>query len=67
MRCELCKSDEPEPEWRLCVSCMEAVARLWIITNRTTVSCARKDEKVQAAVRIKRAPIVALPSVADFL
>src|SRR5260370_35964850 len=67
MKCELCNSDELEPRQRLCVPCKEAVARLWNIANNPTVSYAHQDEKVQAPVRIKRAPFVALPPLADFL
>jgi hypothetical protein len=67
MKCELCHSDETEPRQRLCVPCMEAVARLWNIANKATFSHARQDEKVQAAARTKRAPIVAIRPLADFL
>lgn len=67
MKCELCNSDESRPRQRLCVPCVEAVARLWNIVNNTTVSYVRRDEKVQAAARTKRAPIVAIPPIADFL
>lgn len=67
MKCELCNSDEPEPRQRLCVPCIEAVARLWTIAHNATVSYVRQAEKVQAAAKTKRAPIVAFPPIADFL
>ena len=67
MKCELCHSDEPEPAQRLCVPCKEAVARLWNITNNATVSYGRQAEKVQAAPRTKRAPIVVTMPISDFL
>jgi hypothetical protein len=61
MKCELCSSGQREHGRRLCLSCMEAVARLWNIASNATVSQARQDEKVQAAARTKYVPIVALP------
>ena len=61
MKCELCSSGQREHGRRLCLPCMEAMGRLWNIANNATVSCARKDEKVQAAARTKYAPFVALP------
>jgi hypothetical protein len=67
MKCELCKSDEPEPRQRLCVPCTEAVVRLWNIANNATASYISQAEKVQAAVRAKRAPFVAIKPIAEFL
>jgi hypothetical protein len=67
MKCELCNSDEPERRRRLCLPCIEAVARLWNIANNATASCPRQDEKVEAAAKTKHAPIVAIPPIAAFL
>jgi hypothetical protein len=60
MRCELCSSGQREHGRRLCLPCMEAVARLWTITNRTIEPLAGEIVKAQPAVKIKYAPIVAL-------
>jgi hypothetical protein len=67
MKCELCSSDEPEPMRRLCLPCMEAVARLWNIVKNATVSSSHQDEEVQAAARTNRAPVIVSTPVAEFL
>src|SRR5580704_13694463 len=67
VKCELCNSDEPEPRQRLCVPCMEAVARLWNIANSATASYVRQAEKAQAAAKTKRAPIVTITPIGEFL
>lgn len=67
MKCELCNSDERGPRQRLCVPCLEAVARLWNIANNATVSYVRQHKKVQPEARTKRVPIVVSTPIADFL
>jgi hypothetical protein len=58
MRCELCSSGQREHGRRLCLPCMEAVARLWKLANCATVSYAGQDDNMQAAVRTKSASII---------
>ena len=67
MKCELCNSDEIEPRKRLCLPCVEAVARLCVIANTATAPIACESVKAEAAVSTKRAPIVAARPYAGLL
>jgi hypothetical protein len=60
MQCELCSSGERERDHRLCLPCMEAMARLWKIVSSAAVPAAEDAVREQAAVRTKAVPIIAV-------
>ena len=59
MKCELCSSGQREREQRLCLPCMETMARLWKIVNGATEPAAG-EAMTEQAVRTKYAPPVAV-------
>jgi hypothetical protein len=60
MKCELCSSGRRERDHRLCLPCMEAMARLWKIVSSAAVPAAEDVVREQAAVRTKAVPIMAV-------
>jgi hypothetical protein len=58
MNCELCSSGQREGARRLCLACMEAIARLLEIVNSVAEGAAGAALTVQAAVQPERAPII---------
>ena len=59
MKCELCSSGKRERKQRLCLPCIEAMARLWKIVRAAELSAGQTVTE-QAAVRAKYAPIAAV-------
>ena len=66
MKCELCNSGQPEPGQRLCLPCIEAVARLWAIANCTT-ELSSEIATSRSVVNTKYIPIVAVPPLVGLL
>ena len=49
MKCELCSSGQREGARKLCLPCLEAIARLWKIVNSVAGPAAGESVTVQAA------------------
>jgi len=64
MKCELCHSGYQEPEQKLCQPCVEAVARLWNITNQDGRSIAGIGALVGEPMQTGSAPNTARPPYA---
>ena len=58
MKCELCNSGEREPKQRLCMPCVEAVARLRTIVNSTKEHLFGDAVSAPAAIGTKHTPIL---------
>ena len=63
MKCELCKSDEREPKLRLCLPCLEAVARLWSMSSHSPDIRVRDVVRAKTADRARGVPIVAVSNL----
>ena len=61
MKCELCSWGEREPKQRLCLPCIEAVARLWVIASNTAEPPAVNTLTAHATIGTKYAATVAIP------
>ena len=59
MKCELCSSGQREHGRRLCLPCMEAVARLWKIVCSEATQAAGQTLTRPAAIQTKYVPIIA--------
>ena len=59
MKCELCSSGKRECKWRLCLPCMKAMSRLWMIVSAAEPP-AGQTVTVQAAVGTTYAPVTAV-------
>jgi len=67
MKCELCNSDEPEPRQRLCVPCIEAVARLCWIMDTIPERFVGSNVSTDAADNTERDRVIAVMPIAGFL
>jgi len=60
MKFELCSSGERESKQKLCLPCLEAVARLWTIANRAAEVLAGPAVTGHGAASSKDAPVIAM-------